>query len=246
MPSIEPWFAYAILSGIFAGLYAFFTKISAQKNHKGPLVTGYAMLSAAIFSLFLYILTEGSVHAWQLLALIAVANGIAYALTIIARIESLRNIHSVIYFPLSKVLGILIVLAFSFFAFSESLSFQEGIGILLGMLVPLLLIQKNEHLRQINLTKGLILLAVSMFFGASSSALSKIITLNDINPYLYITATFIIGGIFSLVVASRKNDSVAYSSHRLKRTGIIGGILLFFSTYFLTNLPEVTWESSIL
>jgi multidrug transporter EmrE-like cation transporter len=64
---------------------------------------------------------------------------------------SLRNIDTVIFFPLYKTFSPILVTIISFFFFQEMLTMKEFFGILLGIAVPLMLITSHEEKRQTNL-----------------------------------------------------------------------------------------------
>ena len=62
------------------------------------------MLSCATISLIVYLLTYSTETNFMLLFLVSVINGLFYFIAIILRIESLKNITSIMYFPIYKML----------------------------------------------------------------------------------------------------------------------------------------------
>ena len=76
------------------------------------------------------------------------------------KIQVLHYIDSAIFLPLFKVLGPAIVIIFGLFFFGESFTVTEWTGLLVSLSVPLLIVSRDEHTRQNNLTLGLVLVAV--------------------------------------------------------------------------------------
>ena len=147
---------------------------------------------------------------------------------------ALKNISASLFFPLHKTVGSLLVLSYSFFIFSEHLTAHQVFGIILGILIPLILIHKSENALQINLKKGLLLMLIGTFFGVSSSSLGKVVTLYHLDPLLFIAISTFIGGVLSYLASKQtaSNSTLIHSLHRIKRTGILSGLILFGSIYF--------------
>jgi len=232
---METWFVYALLSALTAGLYSFFLKVSAEKNHNGSLVSTYSMFVASGLALVLFIFSLDKITPLWIFVLTAVVNGAFYLTATITRIVSLKNIHTTIYFPIYKTLGPSLMLLVSMFLFSESLNTYEWIGFLLGISVPLLLVSKSENNIQINLKKGLFYLVIGTFFAVISSSTAKVVTLNDLNIFGYIFLSFLIGGLISLAYYKRTSQQKTDSLDQLKRIGVINGVMLFLSVFFFIN-----------
>lgn len=229
---METWFLYALLSALFAGLYSFFLKISAEKNHNSSLVITYSMFSAAFIAIIFIIFENYNFNLLWIVFLVGLGNSIFYFISSTTRIKSLQNIDTTIFFPLYKTLGPLLMIGISVGFFLESLSQKEAFGLFLGLIIPLLLISKNENKRQTNLKKGLIYLVIATIFGVISSSLGKFITMYDLNVSLAVFASYFTGGIISLTIYKKSQNKKKHSLNKIKRTGIFNGIFLFFSTYF--------------
>lgn len=232
---METWFIYALLSGLTAGLYSFFLKVSAEKNHSGALVTMYSMFTASGLAFVFFAFSLEKISPLWLFLLTAVVNGTFYLIAITTRVASLKNIHTTIYFPIYKTLGPSLMLLLSIFIFSEPLNTSEWIGFLLGISIPLMLVNKKESGLQINLKKGLMYLVIGTLFGVLSSSTAKIVTLNDLNVFGYIFLSFLIGGFISLIYYKRTPQQNIESNDKLKRIGILNGVMLFLSTYFFAK-----------
>ena len=232
---METWFIYALLSGLAAGLYSFFLKVSAEKKHNGFLVSTYSMFVASGLALVFFILSLDKISPICIFILTAVVNGTFYLVAIITRIASLKNIHTTIYFPIYKTLGPILMLLVSVFVFSEPLNAYEWVGFVLGISVPLLLISRSENSIQTNLRKGLLYLVVGTVFAVISSATAKVVTVNILNVFGYIFLSFLISGFISLTYYKLTSSQVAESGEKLKRIGILNGVLLFLSVYCFTK-----------
>ena len=173
----------------------------------------------------------------KILFLVSVINGLFYFIAIILRIESLKNITSIMYFPIYKMLWPVLILIIWILFFSEKLTYFELFWIFLWITVPLLLIWKDDKKKQNNLTKGLILLVISTLFAVLSSASWKIIMINNMNIYLFMFLTSITWTITSYYLYRRnhKNIDREFWINKLKRTWILSGVILFFSIYFFTS-----------
>jgi uncharacterized membrane protein len=234
---MEDWFTYALLSGFFAWFYSFSSKISAEKDHSSFLITAYSMLSCAIVSLIAYFFTSQSFNNLGLLFLISVINGLFYFIAIILRIESLKNITSIVYFPIYKMLWPILMLVIWILFFSEKFNYFELFWVFIWITVPLLLIWEKNNKLQKNLTKWISLLVISTLFATLSSATWKIIMVNNLNILLFIFITSISWSIFSyyLYIRNHKKKNKEYWINKLKRIGILSGIILFLSIYFFTK-----------
>lgn len=190
------------------------------------------MFAASGLALVFFLLSLDKITPLWLFVLTAVVNGVFYLVAIITRIASLKNIHTTIYFPIYKTLGPALMLLVSLFVFSEPLNTYEWIGIMLGISVPLLLVSKSENNIQTNLRKGLLYLVIGTVFGVVSSSTAKIVTISDLNIFGYIFLSFLIGGTISLIYYKHTQRQAAESSDRLRRVGIVSGVMLFLSVYF--------------
>lgn len=229
---MDTWFIYALLSGLTAGLYSFFLKVSAEKNHSGSLVTTYSMFVASGLALVFFTLSLDKINPFWLFVLTASVNGTFYLIATITRVASLKNIHTTIYFPIYKTLGPALMLLIGIFVFSEQLNSSQWIGFLLGISVPLMLISKKESIKQINLKKGLTYLFIGTLFGVLSSSTAKVVTLNDFNVFGYIFLSSLIGGFISLIYYKQTSKQKTEPDDKLKRIGVLNGVILFLSTYF--------------
>src|SRR4051812_16189235 len=129
--------AWTLAATVFAGLQIFTQKVVAQERGDSALngVMGYGV--SAIAAGIAAALTTGSSAALVLAALWALGSGTIHGFGSYIRIESLKYIDSVIYFPINKVLGPLMVLAMAVAWFGDKLTVLQYIGIVFSLCVPL-------------------------------------------------------------------------------------------------------------
>src|SRR3989344_1899196 len=154
-------FLWALAATVAAGVQVFSQKVVAHERRDSALngIFGYgisATLAALVFCVGFSVPAQ-----WQVIGLIAITAGLVHGAGSFLRIESLKHIDTVIYFPINKVIGPLIVVVIGVWWFGDSLSWWQYIGIALSITVPLLLVSSAEKHRQHNLALGLILLVIS-------------------------------------------------------------------------------------
>lgn len=229
---MSTWLTYAIFSALFAGLYSFLSKVSAHLNHNASLVTAWSMLIASCLS-FLTLLYNNHFDFSSLpsLLLLSFINGLIYFTVVLTRIESLKYIHTTLYFPMYKTISPIIVTSISLFYFSESLNISDAVGITLGIIIPLLLINKSEIDRQVNMKKGVLLLAVGAVGSSLSSCIPKLVLTANLNLDFLISASQLFGSLISFGIYFRFPPKKPCGDAHLKLFAILGGISLYLSWY---------------
>lgn len=91
----------------------------------------------------------------------------------IMKVHALRNIDSTIFFPLFKLLSPLLAIILGVTFFAEAFTTIEWLGMVMGLTVPLLLINNAEHHRQQNLVLGLLFVVLIAITSASAAAVNK-------------------------------------------------------------------------
>ena len=151
---METWIFWALLSAVIGGFYSFSFKMIAQRNYDTHLATLYSYFIASVLiglgCLFFWNLDD-SLPAFILVIFLALLNIWFYTASIHSRVESMRSIDSVIFFPLYKTFWPIIVTAISILVFRETLSTSDILGIIVWITVPLLLLTKSENRIQKNL-----------------------------------------------------------------------------------------------
>lgn len=234
------YYVYAILSGIFAGLYSFTLKVSAEKNHNALLVTAISLFIGGLSALCFVVGSQRTVEwSWILLGT-SVVNGVFYLIASATRVESLKNIDTAIYFPIYKTLAPILMTCLGVFVFAEKLVWNEWCGIVLGIVVPLLLVTKKQNQLQKNLRRGLILLCVGTVFAVISSATAKLVTIFDLDHMMYIAISFIIGGCISCISYKQKEKKKEKElmTQQLLKVAAVSGVFVFLSTYCFIRAAE--------
>jgi drug/metabolite transporter (DMT)-like permease len=241
---MEIWFRDALLSWVFAGLMLFSSKFSAEKNHSSFLVTSYSFLVCSCISLFLLLINWVSLDNTLTVLILSILNWLLYMLALLVRIEWLKNITTVIYFPINKVIAPIIIMLIAWFYFKETFSYLELFWIFLWITVPLLLVWEKENKRQKNLKKWLILLVVSTIFSTLSSATWKEVVVSGYNFFFFLTVTSITWATISYIVYHRKHKKLNdHSLSKIKRTWIISWVFLFLSIYFF--MRSTVWNLGV-
>jgi len=239
---MEPRILYASLSALWAWISAFLTKISAEKNYNSFLYTWYTFLSAAFFSFLFYIYSLEHLDKFIFLLIIWIIMGIAYTMTIISKIESLKNISTTIYFPLYKVISTILAFIIWISFFSDTIKTNEIMGVILWLLVPLVLINKKEHLKHKNLKKGLFMCIISIIFAVITVSMSKIVNFYELNLFFYIFVWTFTWWILSLLQYNKKHKINTNSISKIKRISIINWfIIVIWSIFFVKALSWNFW-----
>ena len=230
-------FLWTLAGTVFAGVALFMQKIVAEEKRSSAF---YGLISygvaGVIGSALLVFLPELPPH-WRLLAVFGFAGGAAHGIANFARIESLKYIDSVLFFPLNKMLGPLLVVIGGVFIFGDSLKPIQYLGIGLSLTVPLLLVSSVEHQRQNNLSRGLKILTISTIFSAVAVLLAKQGLLYSSSVIIMLSTSQIAGMIASAAILWRQHGAgFAMISHADKRDvqlGVWSGVISFVSSFCL-------------
>ncbi len=226
-------FAWVLAATLLGGIQLFFQKVVAQQRRNSAL-NGMLMYGISGFAAFILLFLFYSVpEKWQYVAFFGIAAGLIHAVGNFIRIEALRHIDSVIFFPLNKVLGPLLVVAGGVWWFGDALTTREYIGIALSLSVPLFLVSSVEHHRQNNLRLGLIFVVISTFLTSVGVLLTKQGLLHDADVLFIMGVSQFAGFVASAMIFFRERvvrDAANFgvSKHDL-HLGLIAGVLAFLS-----------------
>lgn len=188
---METWIILALLSAITAWLANFWVKIIVEKWYNVYLFSffGNALaliyLSAILFFQWTFFQVLDNINLS--IASLAFINISLLIASVSTRTVSLRNIDTVIFYPIYKTLGPVIMTLVSIFYFKESLTYYEMTWIILGFLVPLMLITKKENIIQKNLFIWIIFILVTVLLTSVWMVMPKIIQVQelDINSFMF-------------------------------------------------------------
>lgn len=233
---MELWFILSLAAAIFAGLQIFTQKIGAIRGYNSSLINSYGSGISAFGGLCIAAVFEGFREISVPLVALSALNGTLYIVGQNFRMDALRYIDTTISLPLHKFISPLIALLIGVLFFKELLGISEWTGIFLGMIVPLILINRSEKIRQNNLVKGLIFISISALLGALAAAVSK----EGTNLFASVLLFAAVSNVFATIVGvtlyvRRKKDVIAnmpethFFDPKLLLLAFIGGIITMFS-----------------
>jgi len=229
--------AWTLAATLFAGIHLFLQKIVANENRSSAF-NGFFMygISGAMALAVMFSISEIP-EEWAAIGFFAIIAGVTHGIGNFVRIESLKYIDSVIYFPINKVLGPLIVLVGGIVFFKDSLTVLQYIGIIASICVPLLLVSATEKHLQNNLRLGIIFLVVSTLLTAGSTLFTKQALVDTSTVLFVLSIGQIAGTVSSLIILLKQHGREFRKTLNLDfreiYLGVIGGILAFFSSYSL-------------
>lgn len=235
---MEAWLLYALFSVFFGGIHAFMLKIAAVRHYNISLLSIYSYASGSLWAL-VYIAYAGlNLSNFIMLVVLSAINVIFYFWSIITRVESMRNIDSVLFFPIFKTIWPIMITALSVIYFWESLSLKEIIGIIIGITVPLWLISAHENKRQVNLKRGIIFLVFTVLLTLVSTTILKEIQVKDFNIPMFVFLTSFIGIAISYIkyrYSKGRETMENYETKWLIYFSVLLGIMHFlaFVTFIL-------------
>ena len=229
---------WTLAGTFFAGVALFMQKIVAEERRNGAFngMLAYGVTGLIAFALLLVSIQNVPAN-WGIVAFFGLTAGAVHGICNFLRIESLKYIDSVLFFPLNKVLAPLIVVIGAVALFQDNLSVVQYVGIALSLTVPLLLITSVERTRQKNLSLGLRLLVISAVLSAVSLLLTKQ-GLGYSSDILFILCmSQITGTLASVAILLRQHGAgfamFAHADWRDVKLGIWSGIFMFISSYCL-------------
>ncbi|MBI4079674.1 DMT family transporter [Candidatus Kaiserbacteria bacterium] len=240
---------WTLAGTVFAGIALFTQKIAAEEGRSAAF---YGMLSYGTSGFFgiilLFFLTELP-EQWLLIGIFGLAAGLIHGFANFVRIESLKYIDSVIFFPLNKLFGPLIVVIGAVWFFRESLTFIQYTGVALSLVVPLLLISSAEHHRQKDLMRGLRLLAISTFLSGLAILVTKQGFAYGTSVVLLLSTSQIAGTVASASILLRQHGAgmrmISHAGKRDVQLGIWSGVISFVSSYCLFEAMSTGYVSLV-
>ena len=248
---MEFWILYALLSAILVGLANFGVKIIVEKKYDINLFYLYAnAISFLLFSwilLFQWKLYEVISNASTFLIILTTINISFLSLSIITRWISLRNIDTVIFYPIYKTISPIIITLISLFLFQESLNPREALGIWVWVFVPLLLITRTENKIQKNLSKWLIFIAITAGISVIASSMPKIAHVYNLDIDTFLLYGFLIGTILSQAILFFQKQQDNTNSEEKRKAPLyfwcILWLLHFGGMYFFIH--AMVWNLAI-
>lgn len=240
---METWMLWALISAIVGWFYSFIFKMIAQRNYDTYVTTLIWYLVATAIGFMVVVLKSGFPELSQTVLIIATlwfVNILFYTLSIVTRVKAMRNIDSVIFFPLYKTFWPIIVTIISYYGFKEWLSWKELLWILTWICVPLLLITSSEKKIQKNLYLGVFLVVLTAMLASTSAVAPKYVQAHSLDYELYLLFGFMFGIFFSAIgyLLSRKNTQATYETNWVVKFSLLTWILHYMAFYTFVRAME--------
>lgn len=245
---METWIFYAVLSALTGGLYNFTYKVIAQRKYDTHLSTIYSYATATFLS-GIYCFYIGafdiSYNMFWVTLLFSLINITFFYISVISRVESMKNIDTVIFFPLYKTFGPILVTIISLSVFQEHLSMRDALWIIIGITVPLMLITKTENRIQKNLYLWVMLVILTAVVTAISSAATKMVYVKDGSPEVFIFTSLFLWTLFSLCAYyfHSKKSHKKYERHGIHGFSIGAGFIHVLA--FFTFVKALEWNLAV-
>ena len=243
---METYLIYAVASALIAWLHNFALKVAAVKNYNVSVINKYSYLIWVFFWFIYFLINFMHYEVWNILLimLLSFIGSFLYSLSVFSRIKSMKNIDSVIFFPLYKTFWPIIVTFIAIFFFKETLNLKELFWIMVGIWVPLLLITKKENNIQKNLLVWIIFVLITAILTAISTSTSKEIMHWYYNVPFYILFVNIFWALFSYITFSfNKKNNHKYHNKWVIKFSILSWMLHFLS--FFIFIKALEWNYAI-
>ena len=236
---MESWLVFALVGAFFIGFFSFGMKVIAQRNYNPSFASFIAYIVLTVLSA-IYFLVNNSLEDVRsglvFLIIIAFSSTLVYFSSTLTRVESMKNIDTTIFFPLYKTFMPIITTLASIFFFWESLHLKEVVGIVFGILIPLILITKKEDQVQKNLKLWVLLVIITSILGAFASIIPKVVHTESLNPAFFLFLASFSGTIVSWIaylIWKKKYPDKKYSTTWIYKFWILLWVFQFigFSSY---------------
>ena len=245
---METWIIWALISALVGWFYAFNFKMIAQRNYDTYVATFLWYVVACFISLTVVLFQVWFPELDTILLIIGAlgfANILFYTLSIVSRVEAMRNIDSVIFFPLYKTFWPIMVTFISFYGFKEWLSWRDMLWILAWICVPLMLITSTENKRQKNLYVWVMLVIITAVLTSVSSVIPKYIQVQSFDYNVFIFFSFFFWIFFSAIwyFFHKKKTKRTYDTHWVVKFGLLTWIIHYMAFYAFMRAME--WNLAI-
>lgn len=234
---------WALISAITSWCYNFGFKVITQRWYS-TYFSSLLSYSVATFLSFCFLIVD-NFSGFQNISLFwilvfAFWNIFFFYLSVISRIESMRNIDNVIFYPLYKTFWPIGVTLISLFYFQEILNLKETIGIILWIIIPLLLITKSEVKRQKNLFLWLVLMFITSLISTIPPIFVKLSNNAGYDTMTYIFLSFLMWVVFSYFgyVYEKKKLKKPMNQKGVYKFGIIIWFFHFITFYAFVKAFE--------
>ncbi len=236
---MQLWFWAAVAGMVLAGVSNFGFKIAAKKGFDAEVFNLYAGIVSVLFATICLLIVRPDEINGLVVIFVTISSGIVATTGGIMKVYALRHIDTTIFFPLFKLASPLLAVLAGILFFNESFTTVEWIGILLGLFIPLLLLNRSEQTRQQNLVAGLLFVLLISISSAAAAAMNKYAIDTGMSHWvaLWYTVFGIVVG--TLCIIFGKLRFVTWSHIRLHSTALLikqatlRSILISTSTLFI-------------
>lgn len=242
---MEIWFLFAIVSIFTSGLHNFTLKVAAENKYNISILNIYSFLIVIVCIGFYLALNidQITLSLTKPILILSSLSWLLFYLWMFSRIEALKNVDTVIFFPLYKTFWPIIVTMISIFFFHEQLEIKEILWIILWVSIPILLVTNSEKKKQINLMLWLILIIITSILSAIGSWISKEVMIQEYNVALYLFITSIFWFIFSVISYKLSKNKQKNSHKSMWKLSLLSWIL-YLSSY-ITFMYALQWNLAI-
>lgn len=241
---MELWIIYAFIGALVTGIFTFVQKIASQRGYGGFEFSFFVIGGQTLGALIFWGLYGFPVTSWDKVLLLGILVGILTLIVNVLRIYTLKYIDTTIFFPIYKALGPMVVTFAGMYLFLEKLNSFEIVGIVLGIVVPLLLIHKSEHKRQQDLKKGLLLLCLGVLLSTINVIIHKFVAGFSAGDTFYILIISVIGALAAwiyLVYAKKKKKFTPLEPvehKKMRKLGFLTGFITMPAFWFVLKSYE--------
>lgn len=199
---MELWFLAALGGAVLAGVSNFYFKVAASRGYDAELFSLYGGLISIVGVVATLQFIPQPFYIESIYVALVFTGGLVAALTGVGKVYALRYIDTTIYYPLFKLLAPALAIVFGVALLGENFSLAEWVGMVLGLLVPLMLINQSENGRQNNLKVGLLLVLITGALSALTALFNKVAVdalLPAVTALLYASLGVFVGTIFIMI-----------------------------------------------
>jgi len=228
---METWLIFAIFSAFSAWIHNFLIKVMTEKKYDISYINIITYFISVIF-FWIWIISDYKnidFSNWWIISLFWFLIAFFFYSSVFSRVESMKNIDTVIFYPIYKTVWPIIVMLISLFLFWEKLSYIEFVWILFWISIPLILINKKENKKQKNLYRWIFFIFITAFITAIMMWISKEVMVRSYNLVILFFANSV-SLLFLAILSSY------FLNHRKKKKVKFKWLMRFWFLSWIVNL----------
>ena len=230
---MEIWLIFAIISAFSAWIHNFLMKVMAEKNYDISIINIITYLVSVVFfsACLIYNYQDIDFSNWITVSVFGFLIAFFFYSSVFSRVKSMKNIDTVIFYPIYKTMWPIMVMLISLFFFWEKLTSFEFIWILFWVSIPLLLINKKESKKQENLFIWIIFIFVTALLTTIMIWFSKEVMVKEYDLILLFFANSV-SGLFLAIVSNY------FLNHRKKKKVKFKWLIKFWTLSWVIHLSS--------